>query len=203
MTVKAYRPHGTRATLSPPPELPDGARAIPLTHGAWTIVDEGDWERLTEMGPWHLGGGYARRGKMTDGRQPLMHTVISGIIMIDHANRDRLDNRRANLRAATRTQNNWNVGMSRNNRSGYKGVSYDGSREAWKAYIGLERRYIHLGRYLDPRDAALAYDRAARELYREFSCTNEDLGLVVDDGRELLPLRVARPRRKRTLEVAA
>lgn len=176
-----------------PFQVPAGARAIPLTHGAWTLVDAEDYETLLEMGPWHLGsGGYARRGKVEDGRQPLMHTVISGITMIDHRNRNPLDNRRVNLRAATRTQNNWNVGLSRNNRSGYKGVSYDPSRSAWKAYIGLDSRYIHLGRYRDPRDAAVAYDRAARKLYGEFACTNEDLGLAVDDGRTLLQVRQAR-----------
>lgn len=73
---------------------------------------------------------------------------------IDHINQDRLDNRFSNLREVTNKENNKNSTMQKNNTSGYTGVSFDGKR--WVAYITVDDKKKHLGRYKDKNEAILA-----------------------------------------------
>lgn len=58
----------------------------------------------------------------------MMHDAIYGPVpdgkMVDHRSKDSLDNRRSNLRDATKGENMWNSGKRRNNTSGYKGVTW-------------------------------------------------------------------------------
>lgn len=112
----------------------------------------------------------------TDGRT-LMHRLILGLgpdAHVDHKNNDGLDNRRENIRPASRSQNGANRRVVWG-KSGYKGVR-ETIYGTWIAYIGGRR---HIGTYTSPKAAAIAYDLAARELYGEFAATNESLGLVV------------------------
>ena len=76
------------------------------------------------------------------------------------------------MRIATRAENSRNIGKRRNNTSGYKGVIFDKSRGRWAAQITVNYVMKNLGRYTDPIEAALAYDRAARELHGQFARTN-------------------------------
>ena len=90
-------------------------------------------------------------------------------MQIDHANRDRLDNRRANLRVCSHGQNMQNRRPLAAH--GYKGVCHrkDG---CWQAAFRPNGRQVHLGRFDNPVDAALAYDVAAIAEYGEFAWTN-------------------------------
>lgn len=88
---------------------------------------------------------------------------------IDHINGVRDDNRIANLRLATRTQNNANAKVASHNTSGYKGVSYDKERNRYQAAIKHNGVRIALGRYLTAEDAHEAYCAAAIELKGEFA----------------------------------
>jgi leucyl-tRNA synthetase len=105
-----------------------------------------------------------------------MHQEIIEVphgMVIDHINHDGMDNRKANLRAATYSQNL----CHRKKRSGamyskYKGVHWDKSRRKWVARIGFEKREIHLGYFRSEIEAAKAYDRAARKYHGEFACLN-------------------------------
>jgi hypothetical protein len=83
---------------------------------------------------------------------------------IDHINGVRSDNRFANLRLATRYQNNLNMGISRRNVSGVKGVSYDGKSGKWLARLKHEGRVIHLG-YHATIDAAASARKAGEAQY--------------------------------------
>lgn len=89
----------------------------------------------------------------------------------DHINENRLDNRRENLRCATRAEN-----MAARSRpsnpgaSGYRGVR--ALRDGWAAQIGGASRRIYLGFSQDPEEAARMYDKAAREKYGEFARLN-------------------------------
>lgn len=87
---------------------------------------------------------------------------------VDHANANALDNRRVNLRVATRTQNNAN--NRRRNPSGFRGVTPRGER--WIARVMTGGRPMHLGVYDSLHEAARAYDAAARELFGEFARLN-------------------------------
>jgi hypothetical protein len=88
---------------------------------------------------------------------------------IDHVNRDRADNRICNLRLATQSQNNVNSCLRSDNSTGHKGVAFDVRRNRYRAYIVLNGKQKHLGRFREFDKACAAYDRAAAELFGEFA----------------------------------
>lgn len=106
---------------------------------------------------------------------------------VDHINRDKADNRWCNLRIATRSQNSANVALSaRRSTSGYLGVTFDKSREKWRAQIRLAGRKVNLGRYNDPVEAAKVYDAAAEREFGQFAELNfgRDNALTVHPNSE-------------------
>lgn len=153
---------------------------IPLTRGLVALVDDEDAPLILGMGKWHAGisgGGrvYARKALPSNGgpkKLVFLHTVLTGFLGVDHINGDSLDNRRANLRPATPLENMRNARRRSDNTSGYKGVSWDGERSAWAAYIRVIGHRHFLGRYADPVSAARAYDDAARQHFGEFARVN-------------------------------
>ncbi len=157
-------------------------RRIPLTQGRFAIVDPADYQSLSRY-KWRLcktkGKNvlYAERTtRRADGKYSriLMHRQLirppKGCV-IDHVSGSGLDNRRANLRLATVAQNAWNAG-GRGARSGYKGVWLAKDKGLWRASIVCCGERKHLGYFRDKRDAAKAYDRAAREYHGEFAVPN-------------------------------
>lgn len=92
--------------------------------------------------------------------------------MVDHVNGNGLDCRRANLRLASRDQNNKNVRKRHSNTSGYKGVSWHAQDRLWRARIAVNKRNVSLGTYRTVEEAARAYDAAARRYHGEFARTN-------------------------------
>lgn len=115
----------------------------------WTTVDDGDYEWLSRW-KWSLIDGYARRGSRTaEGKPHLvsMHRVLLDLEpgdsrQTDHINRDRLDNRRSNLRIVTQRENKHNMPV-RKGSSRYRGVRR--SRDAWQAYVMVDGKFHHLG----------------------------------------------------------
>ena len=101
-----------------------------------------------------------------------MHNLIMGIIGVDHANGNTLDNQRSNLRPATQSENVGNSRKRLNTTSQYKGVSWNRRKSRWRAVIRAGGRTRHLGSFTSEADAALAYDAAARTAYGEFACVN-------------------------------
>lgn len=89
---------------------------------------------------------------------------------IDHINRVKNDNRFANLRLATRAQNAKNVGITRRNTSGFKGVSWHNRGRYWAASIKVDGEFRHLGCFASAEEAYAAYSAAAKELHGEFHC---------------------------------
>ena len=88
---------------------------------------------------------------------------------IDHINGVRSDNRWANLREATRSQNKANQGPQRNNTSGFKGVCWDKQAQQWKVRITKDGRHIFLGLFDAPEAAHAAYAEAAQNMYGDFA----------------------------------
>lgn len=131
---------------------------------------------------WYLGAnGYATRNaprnrSSASGGVLHMHRLLMGLVgagrglHLDHKNRDRLDNRRANLRVCTPQQNSCNT-VRKRDKSPYRGVHPRGARR-WSAQIQVNRKSISLGSFADPADAARAYDAMAREVYGEFAVLN-------------------------------
>lgn len=157
--------------------------SIPLSKGQTTIVDEADYDALMAVGRWcYSNSGYAvhyytdeygQRKTLYMHRLIMARMLKDGIppgMQVDHVSRDRLQNRRLNLRLATRSQNQANKGIPVNNTSQYKGVTFNSGR--WEARIRYQGKRLHLGRCVDPVAAALLYDAASRLLYRDFAGCN-------------------------------
>jgi hypothetical protein len=88
---------------------------------------------------------------------------------IDHINLDPSDNRISNLRKCTLSQNQHNRTISKNNKSGYKGVCWNPKTSKWRAYIVLNWKQKHLGFFDDIKKAHEAYCHASDLLHGEFS----------------------------------
>jgi hypothetical protein len=89
--------------------------------------------------------------------------------LLDHIDGDKTNNRIANLRPCNTSQNKQNIGLNKNNSSGYKGVHFDNTHGKYKAQIQtLEGNRKHLGLFSTPEEASEVYNRAAKELHGEF-----------------------------------
>ncbi len=91
---------------------------------------------------------------------------------IDHPNDERANNRFADLREATHSQNAHNRGAYGNNTTGFKGVHWEKSRNRWRASIQKNGKQIMLGRFATIEEARAAYDVAARTMHGAFARTN-------------------------------
>jgi AP2 domain/HNH endonuclease len=153
-------------------------KRIPLTQGQFALVDDADFDRLSAHS-WHVhkttsGDFYAARtGCRPRQRKILMHReLFPGVSEVDHKNRNKLDNRRSNLRPATHTQNLGNSGRPKHNTSGFKGASLDKRSGKWKAQIQVASKSVWLGSFDTRLAAARAYDTAAKKQFGEFACLN-------------------------------
>lgn len=150
-----------------------------LTKGYYTKVDPEDYDWLDSF-KWYTNDGgnnpYAYRGiavpKTRKIQQIPMHKQVLDIIQsdltVDHKNGDTLDNRKNNLRLATRQQQAINRGMRSDNKSGYKGVYWLNYANKWRAQIKHNGKRISLGVYENVEDAAEAYEKAAIEYHGEW-----------------------------------
>jgi len=91
---------------------------------------------------------------------------------VDHKNRNKLDNRKQNLRPCTVFQNKMNTKMGKQFSSKYKGVSWNKPMRKWQARIRDHYKRKSLGYFVDEIEAARAYNKAAKELYGEFAYLN-------------------------------
>lgn len=158
-------------------------REIPLTQGQVAIVDATDYEWLMRW-KWtahcdrtkNKSRFYAIRLTRIGGKQFRvgMHREILGLghgdkRQSDHINLNTLDNRRANLRIATSSENGCNRTRRSDNTSGFKGVYPCKNR--WYAQISIRGHQIYLGSFKSPEDAYVAYCDAAARVHGEFART--------------------------------
>jgi hypothetical protein len=149
-------------------------KEIALTNGGVTLVDDEDFERLSQH-HWsrHAKGyviRYASRTVMV-----WMHREIMGLPRgdkrcVDHINGAKADNQRSNLRVCTRSQNNMNRAMQGNNKSGFKGVYWCRREEKWLAKVRVDGKRITVGAFDTAESASEAYKAAATQYYGEFAC---------------------------------
>jgi hypothetical protein len=159
--------------------FPDDTRIVPLNKGYFALVDSCDYERVMQY-KWFVkiiksnGLIYAKHrftiAPWTTREVDMANFIMrppSGMI-VDHIDRARtLDNRRINLRPATRRQNMCNRKIPSTNTTGHKGVCWD--RGKYKAYINVsENKIKHLGRFATLEEAVKVRIAASQDLYWEF-----------------------------------
>ncbi|MEN6428435.1 MAG: HNH endonuclease [Phycisphaerales bacterium] len=157
----------------PRPETPQGeVKQIPLGDGYYAYVDGADYEWLSRW-KWHMQGGYAvRREKKT---LIFMHRQImnppKGRI-VDHKNRNKLDNTRDNLRNCTHAENARNRGKRHGTTSRFIGVGRLRYCDEWYARVRCRGERFCLGRFTDEAEAARARDHKAVEVFGESARLN-------------------------------
>lgn len=143
-------------------------KKIKLSQNKYTLVDNQDFDYLNHW-KWCLGsGGYAIRTEYNPKRTIYMHRILFTVqtlfgdkLDIDHINRNKLDNRRSNLRLATRSQNQFNRSATKRSSTGIKGVFWYKRKKKWISQIRINRVLKHLGYFDNIKDAELAYQKAS------------------------------------------
>lgn len=147
---------GGRASRS---KLPEGA-----------LLDNADLS-LLEGRAWRIGNhGYVQAKSL--GKSYLLHRLVMGAgtgQFIDHINRNRLDNRRSNLRFCTPSQNGVNKRVSKlTATSKYRGVYWYKRVSKWLARVSVKRQLIWSGYYSTELAAAIAFDNKMVEIHGAF-----------------------------------
>lgn len=115
------------------------------------------------------------RNVTIDGQRYLAHRLawfhVYGVWPkeIDHINRDRTDNRLANLREASRSQNNVNITRRSDNKSGVTGVTWHNGSQKWRAVCHVNGKQVQIGMFDSIEEAATAYAEVAERLHGEFA----------------------------------
>jgi HNH endonuclease len=147
------------------------------------------YDSETGLMTWRRSKGAAKGGSVVGGRRPdgYMNAAVDGVLYlahrliwfyvtgsmptqtIDHANGVRNDNRFANLREATYSQNSENRGPAKINSVGVKGVSVHRCTGKWQARIKHAGLAEFLGVFESIDEARAAYTKAAFRWHGEFA----------------------------------
>lgn len=144
--------------------------------------DSSDWALIAPFTWTVTVNGYAHSTSVKSGGHILMHRLLMGLkphdgIIVDHINHNKSDNRRCNLRIATKAENCRNRKANKGSSSRFCGVYIvKGSKEGRiyiKAGLTTGGKRIHLGSFASEREAAIAYNNAALKYYGEFANLNK------------------------------
>ena len=150
---------------------------VSLTKGAWTALNDIDLDVVSQF-RWHtsgdekLGTKFYALSKCGKG-QPIkrMHRVIMDApshLFVDHINGNGLDNRRSNLRLCTHAENLRNRSKTKDNTTGFKGVSMK-PNGTYCAEIMTNYKKTYIGTFPTAEEASAAYHRVSLELHGEFA----------------------------------
>lgn len=157
------------------------SRTIELTQGQVAIVDDEDYEWLSQWkwyAHWERVRFCARRNQRVGDKRVVIR--MSRAIMnapddleVDHESGIALDNRRINLRVCVHQQNACNQRkQARKTSSRFKGVYWNKQAARWQARVGKNGKTYTIGLFFSEEEAALAYNKAAIQFHGEFARPN-------------------------------
>lgn len=157
-------------------------KTIKLNNNKVVKVDDDDFKELS-LFHWYApdNNGYyrARADFWKDGKKKSISmsrfiTNCSKGMVVDHINGDTLDNRRSNLRVCTHSENMRNRRiLSKNNKTGYKGVSWNIFAKQWQVGISFKGKHMTVGYSRDIKEAAKIYNEAAIKYHGDFATLNK------------------------------
>lgn len=132
------------------------------------IIDHEDFEKCKSVSWCVDNRGYAngRNAKIGTVRLHRFILNVPADKQVDHINRDKLDNRKSNLRIVTNQENHFNEGLSKNNSSGVKGVYYNKDCDKWVCQITLNGKTIYGGLF-DNLKMAVSKRKSLEEKYHQ------------------------------------
>ncbi len=138
----------------------------------WTfgdiILDDEDKYLLIKHS-WHFKDSGHVRTRINSKSVYIHHIIMNSTKLIDHINRNPLDNRKSNLRFASKSTNAMNSKLSSNNTTGIKGVSFRKEVEKYEVYITINKKRISIGKYKTIKEAALKRIEAEKIYFKEFA----------------------------------
>jgi hypothetical protein len=157
-------------------------------YGTFTLIEKDDlhWVekldlRMSRTGPTRTPYVYFPE----NGKEVLLHRRIVNCskqfsngkrCLVDYKNRNTLDNRKINLRICGSSENVWNACKPKKNNSTskYKGVSFNAVYLLpWRARITVNNKCLYIGKFATEKEAAEAYNNAARFYHGEFARLND------------------------------
>lgn len=134
---------------------------IALHDGSLAQVSDEDLEAVLAH-KWYLKDGYPST-RLTRSKHTTLHSFLMGPapagMVVDHVNRDRLDNRRENLRFVTRSQNCLNFTKRKAQAtSKHRGVCWDKGKEKWRAQLMVDGKRVFCGMFDDEDEAGRAVE---------------------------------------------
>lgn len=147
---------------------------IPLKGGLFVLIDDDDYDLVSGY-KWGIQKSNCNNIYAVNYSAGLMHRLIMNANknqIIDHIDNNGLNNQRCNLRLCSHSQNMRNRKPSVHS-SKYLGVSWNKYHEAWDVRITSNHKKIYLGKYRDEKEAAKAYNDAAKKYHGEFASLNK------------------------------
>ncbi len=136
--------------------------------GKEVLLDDEDYLWISEF-KWRIDGGYATTGHNAIRMHRILLRAHKGVL-VDHVDRNPLNNQKINLRVASALQNAQNRSPRKCRISKYKGIHKVNGK--WRVRIQVNGERIHIGYYDNDLDAARAYDKAAKHYFKEFAYLN-------------------------------
>ena len=153
-------------------------KKIPLTHNRFALIDDEDFEKVSQYKWRVIQNRYVEGRKIGNGKEYIrLHRLVMNTPKnkdTDHIDCDGFNNQKVNLRICTTSQN-----LMRRRKlnpekftSRFKGVFWNTSHGKWEAKIGFNNKKIFIGRFKEELDAVRAYNERAVELFKEFALPN-------------------------------
>lgn len=143
----------------------------------YAIIDDEDYDKIKHL-RWRLSTiGYVTARDNVLKQEVYIHRLLLNApnnLLVDHINKNKLDNRKINIRLVTKSQNAMNSKKQNNNTSGCRGVYWRQERSCWLVYINVNGKRIGLGHYKDFNSAVATRKEGELKYFGEYKSSLED-----------------------------